>query len=96
MVIKMDYIGIIKMINEMLRIAKEVKRETEHMEEVTEDLYVFWESEAKMEYAMRLCADFYSIKAMLEEMKQSIRLLAGVVRKFDENEKSIRGIIAAM
>lgn len=96
MVIKMDYRYVMKLITEMLKIAKEVKKEIDHMEEISEDLYVFWESESSMEHAMRLAADLYKIKAMLEEIKKNIRILANVVKRFDENETSIKMLIESM
>lgn len=96
MLIKMDYVQVNKMMSEMIHTVKEVKNEIECMEETVEDLGIFWESEASMEYAMRITTDFYTAKAMLSEVKAGIRALAESVQRFDAAERSIRELIEEM
>lgn len=96
MLIRLEYSKISSKVSELINVAREVKKEIENMERTVEDLGVFWDSQSEAEYVMRLTADLYSARALLEKVKLNIRVLADTVRKFDEVECQIGELILAL
>lgn len=93
MPIKLDFRAVSAKLFEMIEIAKEVRYEIENMEEVMDNLGIFWDSEAGGEYAMRFYADLYYAKALLEKIKWGMKTLLSVMRQFDDSERKIRAVI---
>jgi len=91
-----DYKAVGIRLKALLIIAKNISSEIAKMEEEIEELGIFWESEAMGEYAIRLTADMYNARAMLEKIKQSIRELCEIIKRFDESERKVMAMIENM
>ena len=96
MLILFDYKATCSKLKNLLYIAKKISEEITAMEEEIEELGIFWDSDAMGEYALRITADLYTARAMLERIKQSIRTLSEVIIKFDLTEKKVMSMIDSM
>jgi len=96
MILMLDYISVCARICELKEVVKEVKNEIENMEETIEDLGIFWVSDAQAEYAMRLTADLFNARTLVEKINDNIESISNTVRKFDETDSFIRGVIEEM
>lgn len=96
MEIKVEYTGLGKRLYELLSIAKEVNFEIERMEEVFEELGIFWDSDAQGEYAIRVTADLYNSKAILRKICVCLKELAGLLKRFDEAEMKVSEMVLSI
>lgn len=94
--ILVDYKAAVGKMNDLVRIAKGVSKEVAKMEDEIEELGIFWNSSAMEEYAIRLNAELYNTKALIEKIKNSIKLLYEVICSFDEAERKVMNMIEFM
>lgn len=96
MIIKIEYNNVSRGIYELFSLSKEVGKEIEHLDEIIEDLGIFWNSDVSEEYALKLNADIYNVRAILKKIVFYIKQLADVIYKFDEVEGVIKNRIDEM
>lgn len=96
MLIRINYYAINKAISDFIDTAKEVSREINQMEEVFEDLSVFWDGESSMEFAMRVNADLYTANAMVEGIRNKAGELIEASKRFNNAEVEVQNLIEEM
>lgn len=94
--IRVEYSKLGKKIVEFISLAREVETEIERMEEVLEELLMFWESDANSKYYMRMMADLYNARLFLEKMRRSILDISEALQRFDDTERKISVLIHDM
>lgn len=96
MIIKADYASIDSRLCELSSIVKEVRNEMEMMDEAVQNLGIFWESEASCEYALRINADMYVIRALLEKISLMIHSAREAVMRLDNAEVLVGNFIGEL
>jgi len=93
MIIRADYSAIDARLCDLARIVVMIRKEIEFLEEVIENLGIFWDSEASEEYAVQITADLVVVSALAEKAGITVQAIRGAIEKLDNAELQVGEII---